>query len=714
MQTPQKLPAWLKDFLRVWVPSMVLVSAMLLAFERYDTENRVTRLEERHRVDLESMASVMHARLGEVERDVLFLASSGAMARYTGILAGQPGDEDLARQQVLEQWEAFVASRPALYDQIRYLDLDGRERMRINVVKGQPEVVPANRLQLKADRYYTQEARLAPPNQTYRSRLDLNVENGQVEEPFKPMLRLVRQPLNGTQGDGGLVVLNYKVQALLDRMREYASTQKNSLFWLLDKQGHWILSDQPAHEWGSQISNRNHFRLDQLYPTLAAVLREQPPQSDVQQVRLGGGLYTYLSIAMRPGLPDDNVTLSLWTSADTLLANSAATRSNLWLLWVALSVMLGTGSYLISRSNQRRLHAVALQTEAISTLEEFINAAPDALIVSNENGRIVQVNQMAERMFGYQRQAMVGLTIEALVPVSIRDKHPGFRQSYLKNASSRPMGQGRLLRAVRQDGSDFPVAISLNTMPSTTGIRVISAVRDMSTAEHDRRQLAKANAELEAFSYSVSHDLRAPLRAVDGFSKILLSTQASKLDDEGRDLLNRMRAAAQRMGQLIDDMLMLSRISRAELHLEVFDISAVATQVVQQLREAFPEREVAVTIQPGLMAKGDPKLVRIVLDNLLGNAWKFSGKTEQPQIDFGQTNAHGLNEFFVRDNGAGYDMAYAQKLFVAFQRLHDVREFEGTGIGLATVARVVNMHGGTIRSEGAVGQGATFWFTLSP
>jgi len=242
-------------------------------------------------------------------------------------------------------------------------------------------------------------------------------------------------------------------------------------------------------------------------------------------------------------------------------------------------------------------------------------------------------------------------------------------------------------------------------------------------AELERRveertvQLATANKELEAFSYSVSHDLRAPLRAVDGFSYALLQDYAKRLDDEGQDYLKRIRAAAKRMGQLIDDMLTLSRISRATLRKESVDVSALARSVLTELEEAEPQRQVDVQIAENLHAEADPNLLRIALENLLGNAWKFTSKTPQAKIEFGQvgdTRPAPLATFFVRDNGAGFDMAYAEKLFGAFQRLHRQDEFPGTGIGLATVARIIHRHGGEVRAEGTMGQGATFFFTLEP
>lgn len=224
--------------------------------------------------------------------------------------------------------------------------------------------------------------------------------------------------------------------------------------------------------------------------------------------------------------------------------------------------------------------------------------------------------------------------------------------------------------------------------------------------------LAALNKELEAFSYSVSHDLRAPLRSIDGFSHILLEDHCNELNSDGQDCLNRIRGSVSYMAQLIDDLLNLARVTRAEIQREDVDLSDLAEKAVAGLRSVDPKRQVEMAIEPGLMARADRRLARIVMENLLSNAWKFTAKHARARIEVGAQNKDGKRIFFVRDDGAGFDMAYASKLFGAFQRLHSHAEFPGTGIGLATVQRIVNRHGGLIRAEGAVGRGATFYFTL--
>ncbi len=244
------------------------------------------------------------------------------------------------------------------------------------------------------------------------------------------------------------------------------------------------------------------------------------------------------------------------------------------------------------------------------------------------------------------------------------------------------------------------------------------AASHLKQKEADLRQAVQrleiANSELESFSYSVSHDLRAPLRAISGFSQALEEDCADRLDEAGRDSLRRIRSAATRMGLLIDDMLVLSRITRMDLQREPVDVSGVAASVVADLSQRSPERVVDVQIAPGVKANADPRMLRIALENLIENAFKYTTKASRPHIEIGSARHGGPPIYYVRDNGAGFDMQYADRLFGAFQRLHNDKEFAGTGIGLATVQRIVHRHGGRIWADAVVNAGASFYFTLEP
>ncbi|HEY9014498.1 MAG TPA: response regulator [Gemmatimonadales bacterium] len=226
------------------------------------------------------------------------------------------------------------------------------------------------------------------------------------------------------------------------------------------------------------------------------------------------------------------------------------------------------------------------------------------------------------------------------------------------------------------------------------------------------RDLEHKNRELESFSYAVSHDLRAPLRRIGSFSRAVLDSHGDRLDEDGRRYLTRVREASEQMSQLIDDVLYLSRVTRAELREQEVDLSELASMTLSRLQEADPGRTVEVKVRPGVIVDGDARLLRIAMENLLENAWKFTGRQPEPRIEFGVSNLSGEPTYFVRDNGAGFDMTYAGRLFGPFQRLHPQHEFPGSGIGLATVQRIIHRHGGRVWAEGLVGQGATFQFTL--
>jgi light-regulated signal transduction histidine kinase (bacteriophytochrome) len=274
---------------------------------------------------------------------------------------------------------------------------------------------------------------------------------------------------------------------------------------------------------------------------------------------------------------------------------------------------------------------------------------------------------------------------------------------------------------VRKDGTRFWADVTLTPLYDEAGtLQGFSKVTRDATprwlAEEQARRhaidLALANRELESFSYSVSHDLRAPLRAIDGFAKILRETASARLDARDIRYLDRIRTSSQQMGRLIDDLLNLAHISRSHIRRERVDLVAVAEEIADELQVRQPDRDVEFVIAPGLYAHGDATLLRTVLHNLIENAWKFSSKHPRARIEVGSRFERGGYVYFVRDDGAGFDMAYAAKLFGAFQRLHDADEFEGTGIGLATVQRIVHHHGGRVWAEGEVERGATFYFTL--
>ena len=363
-------------------------------------------------------------------------------------------------------------------------------------------------------------------------------------------------------------------------------------------------------------------------------------------------------------------------------------------------------------------------TEALA--QGLLEAAPDAVVIIDDTGTIILVNAQTEQLFGYAREELVGAAVEILVPAALKHSHVRQRDDFIAAPKIRPMGAGMELSGLHKNGSLVPVEVSLSPLQTEHGRMVISIIRDASERKRIEREmrdlnaqlqlrmqeLLAANQELESFCYSVSHDLRAPLRSLDGFSLALLEDYAELLDDTGKDYLRRLRAASHQMSQLIDGLLKLSRITRSELHPQPLDISAIARRSLQQLLRPDPGRDISVGIMNDMQGDGDPELVAIAFNNLLGNALKFSANSPVPAIEVGMRQVDGVSVYCVSDNGAGFDMAYADKLFGAFQRLHTADEFEGTGIGLAIVQRVIHRHGGSIWAQGAVDQGATFYFTL--
>jgi signal transduction histidine kinase len=550
---------------------------------------------------VELARTVLTVELATIVSDVRFFAEARILQHW--LASGDPTFlQDLAAQYLV------LAKHKAVYDQIRFLDLGGREVVRVDWNGGAPRVVPAGELQDKVDRYYFHHTVELSQGEIYISPFDLNVERGVVERPIKPMIRFGSPVYDGKGDKRGVVVLNYLGQRLLDRVKGLAAGTTGSL-WLLDADGYWLLGPSAEDEWGFMYPERRTRSFAQSYSEAWARIRDGGASA---QFTIGGDLFTYA-----------------YARVPSFGPNAALAQAGVGP--VAASPIWFVVAYLPAA-------ALAKQTADLARDLAFALAAVLVLLAAVAYG--------------------IG--------------HHGVRRQQAE-------------RQIQE----------LNERLS-----------------RDNAELQALNKELEAFSYSVSHDLRAPLRAIDGFSQALLEDQAERLDEGGRDSLMRVRRAAQRMGLLIDDLLKLARIARAEVSVDDIDLSALAREIVEDLQAHAPQRRAEFVITSGLSARGDPQLLRVALENLLSNAWKFTAGREPARIEFGATVADGGPAYFVRDNGIGFDMAYAEKLFGAFQRLHDAKQFPGTGVGLATVQRIIHKHGGRVWAQAESNKGATFYFTL--
>jgi PAS domain S-box-containing protein len=400
-----------------------------------------------------------------------------------------------------------------------------------------------------------------------------------------------------------------------------------------------------------------------------------------------------------------------------------------------LEYLVGMASQIAVAAGRIRLLEERRRTsEAMAKRAAVMEAALDAILLMDVDGRLTEMNESAVRLFGYSREEAVGKLLEELiVPPALREAHRAGLERVRNNSASpsRILGRRIELSAMRKDGSEFPAEIAVVRIePSAEGgftgyIRDISERKKAEEAEllRSAKEAAEAaNKELESFSYSVAHDLRGPLRGISGFAAILTEDQGAKLNDEGRQHLARIVSGANHMGEIIDALLSLAKVTRTNISRRSIDLHELAASVIASLQERYP-RPTSVTVDiinpQNHKAVADPQLVRLVLENLLGNAWKFSAKNPKARIEVGAVPASsGPVVHFVRDNGVGFDMTYADKLFSPFQRLHTKEEFAGTGIGLATVRRIIERHGGKIWAESVANpkgeKSTTFFFTLMP
>lgn len=389
---------------------------------------------------------------------------------------------------------------------------------------------------------------------------------------------------------------------------------------------------------------------------------------------------------------------------------------------------------LVQRGNEACLLLSALETSK-DYIEKILKSIADALIVTDLSGKIKQVNKVTQELFGYSEAELIGQSIALIIPENTTKTHQSLIP--INNNNKDILYEEKLLKNIevigqKKTGDKITVSFScaaIQTNKEDDLEDIVYIGRDI-TEKHksadkiqqlnedlQKRAIALeiANKELEEFSHSVAHDLRNPLNRILNYNQIFIDDYCDQIDADGLECLYVVRQSAQRMSQLIADLLRLSQVTRGKIQLEKVNLSALATSIANELQQRDLHRQIEVIIPENITATGDSQLLRIVLENLLGNAWKFTGKQSQSRIEFGviSTENNHVNTYFVRDNGAGFDMSKYNRLFMAFERLHEKNDFEGTGIGLATVKRIINRHGGEIWAESLPGQGSTFYFTFN-
>jgi PAS domain S-box-containing protein len=692
--------------LTVALAAIVIFCSVLYLHEARQIAN-ATLSRESSRVDV--FARLFQRDLSSAAGNLQLLGSGDALQAY--LVSGQETDRARAERRA-----AFFSRENPDYDQLRYLDEQGREIFRVD--EG-GVIVSRDQLQNKGDRPYFQKAWQLPPDQIYVSAFDLNMEHGAVEQPFKPMLRLAMPVFDANNQRRGVFVINLRGANLLQRLRQLVPALSNRLR-LLNARGYWLQGSRPDVEWGFMLPGRSDQTLVRTNPALWARILARPYG---QAPDAGGYLSWYRYVPTR----DEGAPPVRLVAEDDFLVFASEITPQEWAgafvrlrqIFVIIAFLMMILAMVITWFFHARRR---VQIER----DRFFDLTQDLLCVAGFDGYFKRVNPAWQKAIGYSRRELLARPYLDLV-------HPDDREKTAAQAAH--LAEGKDLTSFEnryrcKDGTYRWLLWSARSLPSEQ--LIFGSARDLterkhieekvldlnSELKHRADELETTNRELEAFSYSVSHDLRAPLRHIHGFVELLQKSPALQGEEASRRQMGIIAKAAREMGLLIDDLLSFSRTGRAEMHPVQMDMREMVDQVIRDREMECNGRKITWQIGPLSQVAGDPSLMRLVWTNLLDNALKYTRPRAESRIEVGEKIGDEKNHdenaivFYVRDNGVGFDMQYASKLFGVFQRLHRSEDFEGTGIGLANVQRIVHRHGGRVWGEGRLNEGATFYFSL--
>jgi PAS domain S-box-containing protein len=703
--TPPGVPRSSGFILPLTLVTALLFAGICAALYYHDAGQIERGRRERETVRAKTFAQMYGDNFQPVANDVLALASGDGLQAFLD--RGQKSDLERATRRA-----RFFSLRQSSYDQIRYLDEHGREIIRI---ARNGEIVPEGRLRREPEANLLQATRSLASGQIYISSMDLSSQDGRVDEPIKPTVRVATPVFDEVGRRRGTYVVNFLTADAIKQLQDFLPTYQNRLR-LINAQGYWLKAADSAQEWGFMYPERAGATLARSDPALWSKISHEPEG----QVMRDGGLLTWSHLL--PGRMVLGAGAAPTAAADPFLVFATEISAADWdevvsgprqeFMAVALVMVLfiGVSGWFLEN---RRL--------ARKEQERFFTLSLDLLCIASANGYFKRVSPAVTDILGWSVR-------EFLERPFIEFVHPDDRAATLREVEGQVVSGKRVLefenRYLCKDGSwrvlswrSMPYAGGLMyaTARDVTGLRQSEAqIRRLNEDLQGRAaQLENANKELEAFSYSVSHDLRAPLRHIDGFAGLLRKSDGERVSEQGKGHLAHIINSAKKMGTLIDDLLSFSRMGRSELHIGRVDLQKLLDESIASLSAETERRNIRWTKGKLPVVPGDYSMLRQVFVNLLSNAVKYTGPRAAPEIEVGSLDGEeGEVVIFVRDNGVGFEMKYAQKLFGVFQRLHRAEEFEGTGIGLANVRRIVARHGGRTWAEGSADAGATFFFSL--